>query len=74
MPCGVCVCARARARLSILAQLTEQEIDHHLWMELPEQFPTAIATKPRPKSSVPKVVKKLKLFKDAPQKKNAVET
>ncbi|KAL8536789.1 hypothetical protein ACS0TY_012093 [Phlomoides rotata] len=38
-------------------------IDHKLWIEQPENFPTCLATKPYPKSTVSSFFKKLKLCK-----------
>ncbi|CAG0881511.1 unnamed protein product, partial [Darwinula stevensoni] len=43
--------------------LTENNVDHKLWMEQPEEIPTCIATKPCPKDTIQKYFKKLKLFK-----------
>ncbi|THU63002.1 hypothetical protein C4D60_Mb01t11120 [Musa balbisiana] len=38
-------------------------IDHKLWVEQPEDFPTCLATRPYPKSQVGSFFKKLKLCK-----------
>ncbi|CAL9080001.1 uncharacterized protein LOC103982556 [Musa acuminata AAA Group] len=38
-------------------------IDHKLWVEQPEDFPTCLATRPYPKSQVASFFKKLKLCK-----------
>jgi peptidyl-tRNA hydrolase len=50
------------ALLKLKAGLEKAGVEHHLWVEQPEGIPTALATKPRLKSTVPKVLKKLKLF------------
>ena len=44
-------------------KLTEAGVDHKLWVEQPEDFPTCIAVKPYPKAEVQKHFKKLKLYK-----------
>merc|ERR1712110_4639 len=44
-------------------KLTEAQIDHHLWQELPEEIPTALATKPDTKDTLRPYFKKCKLFK-----------
>lgn len=43
--------------------LTASKIDHKLWVEQPENFPTCLATKPYPKQQIQLFFKKLKLFK-----------
>ncbi|KAM7430334.1 peptidyl-tRNA hydrolase domain-containing protein 1 [Porites harrisoni] len=43
--------------------LTASKIDHKLWVEQPENFPTCLATKPYPKQQIQSFFKKLKLFK-----------
>lgn len=43
--------------------LQEAGIQHKLWIEQPENFPTCLATKPYPKEVVQKYFKKFKLFK-----------
>ncbi|ESO09213.1 hypothetical protein HELRODRAFT_73817 [Helobdella robusta] len=42
--------------------LTQNNIDHKLWVEQPENIPTCLALKPYPKEEVQKHFKKLKLF------------
>nr|XP_043607525.1 putative peptidyl-tRNA hydrolase PTRHD1 [Erigeron canadensis] len=44
-------------------KLTSNNIDHKLWIEQPENYPTCLATKPYPKSLVSMFFKKLKLCK-----------
>lgn len=52
------------ATLRQLAEkLTESGIEHKLWVEQPEDFPTCLAVKPYPKTEVQKHFKKLKLYK-----------
>ena len=48
---------------SLSAKLTENKVDHKLWIEQPENIPTCIATKPYPKSEIQSYFKKFKLFK-----------
>eukprot|EP00049_Salpingoeca_infusionum_P023572 m.12862 g.12862 ORF g.12862 m.12862 type:complete len:172 (+) comp5876_c0_seq2:191-706(+) len=56
---------RNEAKLrNLSAKLTEKGVQHHLWLELPENIPTAIATVPTRKSNVDKAVRKLQLFQD----------
>lgn len=45
-------------------KLTENGVDHKLWIEQPENFPTCLALRPYPKDQVQKYFKKLKLFKE----------
>ncbi len=47
----------------IAESLQENDIDHKVWVEQPENYPTCIATKPYPKEEIQKYFKKLKLFK-----------
>ena len=49
---------------SLHAKLTEAEIDHKLWIEQPENFPTCLAVRPYVKDQVQQYFKKLKLFRD----------
>ncbi|CAI9113713.1 OLC1v1014366C1 [Oldenlandia corymbosa var. corymbosa] len=49
--------------LNLSEKLKSNGIDHKLWIEQPENFPTCIATKPYPKSIVSSFFKKLKLCK-----------
>jgi peptidyl-tRNA hydrolase len=44
-------------------KLAESGVDHKLWVEQPEDFPTCLAVKPYPKSEVQRHFKKLKLYK-----------
>ena len=44
-------------------ELTLAGVDHVLWQELPENFPTAIATKPVPRASVAPALKALRLMR-----------
>lgn len=49
--------------LTSLAQsLAENNIDHKLWIEQPENIPTCIAIKPYLKPDVHKFLKKFKLY------------
>ena len=43
--------------------LNENNIDHKLWVEQPENFPTCLATKPYQKDIVQSYFKKFKLYK-----------
>ncbi len=50
--------------LKVLSEkLTENGVDHKLWIEQPENFPTCLALRPYPKDQVQAYFKKLKLFK-----------
>ncbi|KAL8591736.1 hypothetical protein ACOMHN_032278 [Nucella lapillus] len=56
--------AKDEASLSELAKaLTSSEIDHKLWVEQPENYPTCLATRPYPKDAVQQYFKQFKLFK-----------
>lgn len=44
-------------------KLTDEGIDHHLWNEQPENYPTALATKPYLKKDVEVYFKKFNLLK-----------
>ncbi|KAJ2947519.1 hypothetical protein O0L34_g17308 [Tuta absoluta] len=48
----------------VAAKLTENAIDHKLWIEQPENIPTCLALKPYPKDQVKKYVGKFKLYKE----------
>ncbi|XP_026318616.1 putative peptidyl-tRNA hydrolase PTRHD1 isoform X2 [Hyposmocoma kahamanoa] len=48
----------------VAVKLTENSIDHKLWIEQPENIPTCLAIKPYPKDEVKKFVNKLKLYKE----------
>ena len=43
--------------------LIENGVDHKLWVEQPENFPTCIAVKPYPKADIQKYFKKYNLLK-----------
>lgn len=45
-------------------KLTENGIQHKLWIEKPENIPTCLVLKPYPKDEVQLYFKKLKLYKD----------
>ncbi|CAN6448828.1 unnamed protein product [Victoria cruziana] len=49
--------------LNLSEKLKAGGIAHKLWIEQPENFPTCLATKPYPKSTVSPFFKKLKLCK-----------
>jgi len=49
--------------LKISEKLTEGGVEHKLWVEQPENFPTCLAVKPYPKQEVQKYFKKYKLYK-----------
>jgi len=56
--------AKDETALKTLAdKLTEAAVDHKLWIEQPENYPTCLAVKPYPKSEVQKHFKKFKLYK-----------
>jgi len=44
-------------------KLTEGAIDHKMWIEQPENFPTCLAVRPYPKNQVQNFFKGLKLYK-----------
>ena len=52
------------ALLKLAAALETAGVSYHLWVEQPEGIPTALATAPRFKSTVPKPLKKCKLFRN----------
>lgn len=55
---------KGETQLVNLAEKLKQEgIAHHLWLEQPENFPTAIALKPYPREQVAPLLKKYQLFK-----------
>ena len=45
-------------------KLSEASIDHKLWIEQPENFPTCLAVRPYPKDQIQKFFKGLKLYKN----------
>lgn len=49
--------------LDVASSLDAAGLDFVRWLELPENVPTAIATKPYPKPEFGTVLKKLKLFR-----------
>lgn len=49
--------------LNLAQKLQEAGVQHKVWVEQPENFPTCIATAPHPKSEVQQHFKKLKLCK-----------
>lgn len=49
--------------MNLAEKLKADNIDHKLWIEQPENFPTCLVTKPYPKENIQKYFKKLKLFK-----------
>ena len=49
---------------SLEQKLLEANVDHKMWIEQPENFPTCLAVRPYPKEQVQKYFKKFKLFKD----------
>ncbi|KAJ7370492.1 peptidyl-tRNA hydrolase domain-containing protein 1 [Desmophyllum pertusum] len=56
--------APSQSELEKLSQdLSANQIDHKLWIEQPEDYPTCLATKPYPKQQIQSFFKKLKLFK-----------
>lgn len=56
-------CPSEKQLLSVRDSLEENQIRYKMWVEQPENVPTALAIKPYPRSLVAKFVKKLKLFK-----------
>lgn len=49
--------------LKLATALEKEGIAHRLWVEQPENIPTAIALKPYPRSQVQHLVKKYSLFR-----------
>ena len=49
--------------VNLSKKLADAGIDHHMWMEQPENFPTCLATRPQRKSQVHQYFKKLRLFR-----------
>ena len=47
----------------VALKLKENNIDHKLWIEQPENIPTCLVAKPYPKTEIQSYFKKLKLFK-----------
>ena len=52
-----------RDLIKLAEKLKENNIDHKLWVEQPENYPTCLAVKPYPKQDVQKYFKKFKLYK-----------
>lgn len=48
---------------NLSAKLSEAGVPHKMWVEQPEDYPTALATKPCRKSTVSNYFKKMKLCK-----------
>ena len=62
--CRLYLQAPSQSELEKLSQdLSANQIDHKLWIEQPENYPTCLATKPYPKQQIQSFFKKLKLFK-----------
>lgn len=62
--CWLYLQAPGQDELEKLSQnLSANQIDHKLWIEQPENYPTCLATKPYPKQQIQSFFKKLKLFK-----------
>ncbi|OQR67134.1 hypothetical protein BIW11_13704 [Tropilaelaps mercedesae] len=59
----VLACPSEAELRSIQSKLTAASISHKLWIERPEEIPTALATKPYPKADVSPFFKHLKLYK-----------
>ena len=49
--------------VNLAVKLAEAGVDHKLWMEQPENFPTCLATRPYPKAEVAAHFKKCNLAK-----------
>jgi len=49
--------------LGLAASLHNKDIPHHLWLEMPEKVPSALATAPMRKSVLAPFFKKLRLLK-----------
>ena len=61
----IVLCVKTEQDLkSLHEKLTEAEIDHKMWIEQPENFPTCLAVRPYVKDQVQQYFKKLKLFRD----------
>ena len=46
------------------SKLMEGAVDHKMWIEQPENYPTCLAVRPYPKAQVQKYFKGLKLYKN----------
>jgi len=53
----------SKSLVTLAERLSEQGIDHKMWIEQPENYPTCIATKPYPKDEIQQYFKQFKLFK-----------
>lgn len=49
--------------INVEKKLKESSIDHHLWIEKPENIASCLAVSPQPKSLIQSFFKHLKLFK-----------
>ena len=49
--------------MNLASKLHEAGVQHKLWVEQPENFPTCLATAPLPKEAIQQHFKKLKLCK-----------
>jgi len=56
-------CRDERQLVTLAEKLREHGIAHKMWVEQPENIPTAIALKPYPRSQVAPLLKKYILFK-----------
>ena len=55
---------KSESELAALSdKLTQNSVEHKLWIEQPENYPTCLAVKPYPKDEVKNYFKKLKLLK-----------
>jgi hypothetical protein len=55
---------KGEAQLTTLSgRLTEAGVDHKLWMEQPENYPTCLSTRPYRKSEIAHLFKKCNLAK-----------
>lgn len=56
--------AKDEDQLKALAdQLTEADVDHKVWVEQPENYPTCLAIRPYPKAQVQDYFKGFKLYR-----------
>jgi peptidyl-tRNA hydrolase len=56
-------CKGERQLLALAEKLRAESVEHKLWVEMPENIPTAIALKPYPRSRVAPLVKKFSLYR-----------
>ena len=65
---------KSEEKLKNLAKkLEENNIDHHLWNEQPENYPTALATKPYVKADVEQFFKKFNLLNVQPKQEKTTD-